>query len=54
MSATRKIIEFATADHVLPDPVKAAALHLLSDTLAGGAAGAASGEAQAMLGAVQA
>lgn len=53
MSATRKIIEFATADHVLPDPVKAAALHLLSDTLAGGAAGAASEEAQAMLGAVQ-
>ena len=53
MNATRKIIEFAAADHALPDQVKATALYLLSDTLAGGAAGAASGEAQAMLGAVQ-
>ena len=46
MNATRKIIEFAAADHALPDQVKATALYLLSDTLAGGAAGAASGEAQ--------
>jgi 2-methylcitrate dehydratase PrpD len=53
MNATRKIIEFATAHHVLPGHAKTAALYLLSDTLAGGAAGAASDEAQAMLGAVQ-
>jgi len=53
MSATGKIFEFAAADHVLPDQVKTAAAYLLSDTLAGGAAGADSGEAQAMLGAVQ-
>ncbi|WP_339693601.1 MmgE/PrpD family protein [uncultured Parasphingorhabdus sp.] len=53
MNATRKIIEFAAADHALPDHVKTTALYLLGDTLAGGAAGAASSEAQAMLSAVQ-
>lgn len=53
MSATRKIIEFASADHVLPNHVKAAASYLLGDTLAGGSAGADSDEAQAMLSAVQ-
>jgi len=53
MNATRKILAFAADDHDLPDSAKAAALYLLSDTLAGGAAGAASDEAQAMLGAVR-
>lgn len=53
MNATRKIIGFAAADHQLPEHVKTAAVSLLGDTLAGGAAGAASDEAQAMLNAVQ-
>lgn len=53
MSATREILAFAAADHRLPDSAKAAALYLLSDTLAGGAAGAASNEAQEMLAAVR-
>ncbi|WP_109355242.1 MmgE/PrpD family protein [Sphingorhabdus sp. EL138] len=53
MSATQKIVDFAAADHDLPDSTKAAALRLLGDTLAGGAAGAASEEAQSMLAAVR-
>ncbi|MEP2101377.1 MAG: MmgE/PrpD family protein [Parasphingorhabdus sp.] len=53
MSATKQILDFAAADHVLPESTKAAAIHLLSDTLAGGAAGAASDEAQNMLSAVR-
>ena len=53
MSATDKIIAFAAADHALPDSAKAAARYLLGDTLAGGAAGAASDEALAMLDAVR-
>ncbi len=53
MSATQKIIDFAAAEHVLPDSTQAAAIRLLGDTLAGGAAGAASEEAQAMLAAVR-
>ncbi len=54
MSATRQILDFATAEHALPESPRAAALRLLGDTLAGGAAGASSGEAQAMLAAVRA
>ncbi|MFK7841582.1 MAG: MmgE/PrpD family protein [Sphingorhabdus sp.] len=53
MSATQKILAFASADHALPDSARAAAQYLLSDTLAGGAAGAASDEAQEMLVAVR-
>ncbi|MEO9599454.1 MmgE/PrpD family protein [Parasphingorhabdus sp.] len=53
MSATQKILAFAAADHMFPDSAKAAAQYLLSDTLAGGAAGAASDEAQEMLLAVR-
>ncbi|WP_108811999.1 MmgE/PrpD family protein [Sphingorhabdus sp. Alg231-15] len=53
MSATRKILDFVAADHVLPDSTRTTALHLLGDTLAGGAAGAASNEAQNMLFAVR-
>lgn len=52
MKATQQILDFATADHELPESAKSAAFHLLGDTLAGGAAGAASEEAQAMLTAV--
>ncbi|PJG46649.1 MmgE/PrpD [Sphingobium sp. LB126] len=39
MSATRRIVDFARAGHRLPPAVRAAALHLLGDTLATGAAG---------------
>ena len=53
MSATEKILAFARAEHHLPAETKAIAEHLLSDTLAVGAAGAASDEAQNMLAAVQ-
>ncbi|QJB69480.1 MmgE/PrpD family protein [Parasphingorhabdus halotolerans] len=53
MSHTRKILDFAAAKHDLPEATKAATLRLLGDTLAGGAAGARSGEAQAMLPAVR-
>lgn len=53
MSATQDILAFAAADHVLPDSAAGAARRLLADTLAGGAAGAASDEAQAMLLAVR-
>lgn len=53
MSVAQKIIDFAAAEHVLPDSTRAAAIRLLGDTLAGGAAGAASEEAQAMLAAVR-
>ena len=53
MNATTAILDFAAANHILPESTKAAALHLLGDTLAGGAAGAVSGEAQAMLSAVR-
>lgn len=54
MSRTQQILDFAAADHVLPDSARAAAMYFLGDTLAGGAAGAASDEAQSMLTAVQA
>ncbi len=53
MSATMDILDFAAADHVLPRPTQAIALNLLADTLASGAAGAASDEAQMMLQAVR-
>ncbi|WP_417613909.1 MmgE/PrpD family protein [Parasphingorhabdus sp.] len=53
MNATTAILDFAAADHILPENTTAAALHLLGDTLAGGAAGAVSDEAQAMLSAVR-
>ncbi|QTD55153.1 MmgE/PrpD family protein [Parasphingorhabdus cellanae] len=53
MTATQQILDFAAAKHFLPDSVRAAAIRLLGDTLAGGAAGGASDEAQAMLAAVR-
>ena len=53
MTPTQQILDFAMGRHVLPDGTRAAALRLLGDTLAGGAAGAASHEAQAMLAAVR-
>lgn len=53
MSATMDILDFAAADHVLSRPTQAIALNLLADTLASGAAGAASDEAQMMLQAVR-
>jgi len=40
MNATRQILEFARARHQLPGAARAAALHLLEDSLAVGAAGA--------------
>ena len=54
MSATSAILDFAAATHTLPDAVRADALRLLDDTLAVGAAGAASPEARALLPVVQA
>lgn len=39
MSATRRLLDFARADHVLPAAVRDAAIHLLGDTLATGVAG---------------
>lgn len=39
MNATRRLLDFARAPHQLPAPVRQAALHLLGDTLAVGAAG---------------
>ncbi|MEM8696188.1 MAG: MmgE/PrpD family protein [Pseudomonadota bacterium] len=53
MTATRRLLDFAATDHRLPGSTRAAALRLLADTLAGGAAGAASDEAQQMLAAVR-
>jgi 2-methylcitrate dehydratase PrpD len=52
VSATDAILDFAVADHRLPDAVRADALRLLGDTLAGGAAGASSLEALKLLEAV--
>ena len=49
MSATAAVLEFAAHEHRLPDAVRADAKRLLADTLAGGAAGAASPEARALL-----
>ena len=53
MSATRSLIDFAAAPHHLPGQVRADAARLLADTLAGGAAGAASPEGRGLLSAVQ-
>lgn len=53
MSATQDILTFAAADHHLSETTFAHARRLFADTMAGGAAGAASDEAQAMLGAVR-
>lgn len=39
MNATAKLLDFAQAEHVLPPAVRDAAIHLLGDTLAAGAAG---------------
>lgn len=39
MNATRKLLDFARSPHRLPAPVRDAAVHLLADTLAVGAAG---------------
>lgn len=53
MTGTDAILDFAAADHRLPDRTRADTLRLLRDTLAGGAAGANSPEAQALLRAVR-
>lgn len=50
MSAKDAILEFAAAQHRLPDDVRADTLRLLADTLAGGAAGAQSAEARKLRG----
>lgn len=52
MSAIEAITGFASADHTLPEQARADALRLLGDTLAGGAAGAASVEAAKVLAAL--
>ncbi|HEX8756467.1 MAG TPA: MmgE/PrpD family protein [Steroidobacteraceae bacterium] len=49
MNATRHILEFALARHQLPGPARAAALHLLGDSLAVGAAGASAPGAAGVL-----
>ncbi len=49
MSATGRILEFARADHRLPDDVRQWALHLLGDTLATGAAGSTAPGADGVL-----
>ncbi|MGP1353638.1 MAG: MmgE/PrpD family protein [Parasphingopyxis sp.] len=53
MTATQRLLDFAAADHALPETTREAAVRLLADTLAGGAAGAASDEAQRVLDAVR-
>lgn len=54
MSATRRILDFATAEHRLPPAVRDAAIHLLGDTLAAGAAGSTAPGADGVLKAAQA
>lgn len=49
MSATADLLTFAGAAHRLPDPVRAAAVRLLGDTLAVAAAGATAPGAEAIL-----
>jgi 2-methylcitrate dehydratase PrpD len=51
MSHTAAILAFAAAPHELPPQVRADTVRLLADTLAGGAAGAASPEAKVVWGA---
>lgn len=53
MSHIAAILDFAAAPHILPPQVRADAERLLADTLAGGAAGAASPEALNLLPAVR-
>ncbi len=52
MSAVDRICSFAAATHALPQAARDDAVRLLGDTLAGGAAGARSVEAQKLLGAL--
>ncbi|WDA41344.1 MmgE/PrpD family protein [Erythrobacter sp. BLCC-B19] len=54
MKATRAILDFAAADHRLPASVRADTVRLIADTLASGAAGAQSPEAQKLKYAVRA
>ncbi|MEO7775226.1 MAG: MmgE/PrpD family protein [Steroidobacteraceae bacterium] len=54
MNATRTLIEFARASHRLPASARAAALHLLEDTLAVGAAGSSAPGAQGVFAAASA
>lgn len=54
MSATGDLIDFVRADHSLPPAVRAAALHLLADTLAVGAAGSQAPGADGVLAAARA
>lgn len=49
MSATSDLLAFVRADHALPSGVRAAALHLLGDTLAVGAAGSTAPGADGVL-----
>lgn len=53
MSHTSTILDFAAAPHCLPEAVRADTLRLLADTLAVGAAGAASPQAVSLLPVVQ-
>lgn len=48
MTHTQAILDFAAAPHHLPEQARADAVRLFADTLAGGAAGAHSPEAQAL------
>lgn len=49
MNATRRILDFARAEHRLPPAVRDAAVHLLGDTLATGAAGSTAPGADGVL-----
>ena len=49
MTPTANLLAFASADHVLPEDVRADAIRLLADTLAVGAAGATAPGAAAIL-----
>jgi 2-methylcitrate dehydratase PrpD len=53
MTATQRILDFARAEHRLPPAVREAALHLLGDTLATGAAGSTAPGAHGVLAAAQ-
>ncbi|MFN4112486.1 MAG: MmgE/PrpD family protein [Sphingomonadaceae bacterium] len=54
MSATAAILDFAAADHTLPETVRADTIRLLADTLAVGAAGCHAPGAEAILTAARA
>jgi 2-methylcitrate dehydratase PrpD len=53
MTATRDLLAFVRAEHRLPPQVRAAALHLLGDTLAVGAAGVTAPGAEGVLAAAR-